>query len=167
MPSDFSYKHEATHNSTLVVTRIYAEDNDNAIMEMLTDVISTTKECMSFVLPQGCSANNIATADPMTVPIHILRPILFRLVQGGVLTRLHSRLLQTLRNSAADNALGFAMPHLLFDPSTSPYASFRESIVRQLFQNGALLRLRLKLAITDFCWVGSLLSPALCFCHAH
>jgi len=134
MPSDFSYKHEATHNSTLVVAGIHAEDDDNAILEMLTDIISTTK------------------AFPMTVPIHILRPILFRLVQGGVLTRLHSRLLQTLQKVAADDALGFAAPHLLFDPSTSPYASFRESIVRQLFQNGALLRLRLKLAITDFCW---------------
>jgi general transcription factor 3C polypeptide 4 len=166
MPSDFSYKHEATHNSTLVVTRIHAEDNDNAILEMLTDIISTTKACMSFVLPQRCSAN-IATADPMTAPIHILRPILFRLVQGGVLTRLRSRLLQTLQNSAADDALGFVAPHLLFDPSTSPYAPFRESIVRQLFQNGALLRLRLKLAIADFCWVGSLLSPPLCFGHAH
>lgn len=52
MPSDFSYKHEATHNSTLVVTRIHAEDNDNAILEMLTDVVTTTKACMSFVLAQ-------------------------------------------------------------------------------------------------------------------
>ena len=110
---------------------------------------------------------NIATADPMTAPMHILRPILFRLVQGGVLTRPHPLLLQTLQNSAAEDVLEFAMPHLLFDPSTSPYASFRESIARQLFHSDALLRLRLKLAITDFCWVGPLLSPALCLCHAH
>ena len=109
---------------------------------------------------------NVVTADPMTAPIHILRPILFRLVQG-VLTRPHPRLLQTLQTSAAGDVLEFAMPHLLFDPSTSPYASFRESIVRVLFHSDALHRLRLKLAITDFCWVGPLLSPALCFCHAH
>lgn len=134
MPSDFSYKHEATHNSTLVVTRVHAEDNDNAILDMLTDVVSTTK------------------AYPMTASIHILRPILFRLVQGSVLTRPHLHLLQTLQNSAAEDVLEFAMPHLLFDPFTSPYATFRESIVRQLFHSDDLLRIRLKLAITDFCW---------------
>jgi len=110
---------------------------------------------------------SIVTADPMTAPIHILRPILFRLVQGGVLTRRHPRLLQTLQNSAAGDVLEFAMPHLPFDASTLPYVSFRESIVRQLFHSDTLLRLRLKLAITDFCWVGPLLSHALCFCHAH
>jgi hypothetical protein len=102
-------------------------------------------------------------ADLMTASIHILRPILFRLVQGSVLTRPHLHLLQTLQNSAAQDVLEFAMPHLLFNPSTSPYATFRESIVRQLFHNDGLLRLRLKLAITDFCWVGPLLSPARCF----
>jgi hypothetical protein len=49
--SDFSYKHEARHNSTLVVTKIHGEDSDNAILEMFTDVISTAKACTSFVLP--------------------------------------------------------------------------------------------------------------------
>lgn len=50
MSSDFSYKHEARHNSTLVVTQIHAEKTDNTVLEILTDVISTTKACMSFSL---------------------------------------------------------------------------------------------------------------------
>jgi hypothetical protein len=54
MLSDFSYKHEARHCSTLVVAKIYAEDSDKAILEMLTNVISTAKACMSFVLPREC-----------------------------------------------------------------------------------------------------------------
>ncbi|KAI0251386.1 putative zinc-finger of transcription factor IIIC complex-domain-containing protein [Lactifluus subvellereus] len=37
MSSDFSYKHEARHNSTLVVTRMYAEDSDDAVLKMLDD----------------------------------------------------------------------------------------------------------------------------------
>jgi len=45
MSSDFSYKHEARQNSTLVVTKIHGEDSDEAILEMLTDVITTTKAC--------------------------------------------------------------------------------------------------------------------------
>jgi hypothetical protein len=48
MLSDFSYKHEAKHCSTLVVTKIHAEDSDGAVLEMLADVISTAKACRSF-----------------------------------------------------------------------------------------------------------------------
>lgn len=50
MLSDFSYKHEARHCSTLVVTKIHAEDGDNSVLEILADVISTIKACMLFVL---------------------------------------------------------------------------------------------------------------------
>jgi len=88
-----------------------------------------------------------------TAPIHTLRPILFRLVQDGVFPRVHSQLLQAFQGTATEDSLELLIPHLYLDSSTSPYASFRESIVRQLFGNDTLLRLRLKLAITDFCWV--------------
>jgi hypothetical protein len=101
--------------------------------------------------------------DPMTAPIHILRPILFRLAQGSDPARLHSRLVQGLQNLAAEDVTEFSIPHLLLDPSNSPHVSFRESIGRQLFHSNALLRLRLKLAITDFCWVGLFLLSPLCF----
>ncbi|KAN0115650.1 Transcription factor IIIC subunit delta N-term domain containing protein [Russula decolorans] len=134
MLSDFSYKHDARQCSTLVVTKIHAEDSDDAVLKMLTDVVSTAKAFLG------------------TAPIHTLRPILFRLVQHGVLLRVHSELLQALRGTAAEDSLEFLTPHLCLDSPTSPYASFRESIVRQLFGNDTLLRLRLKLAITDFCW---------------
>src|SRR5579863_4953985 len=109
---------------------------------------------------------NVTETDPMTAPIHVLRPILFRLAQGGVLTRLHVRLLQDLQNLAAEDVTEFTIPQVLLYPSTLPHASFRESIVRHLFHSNTLLRLRLKLAITDFCWVGLFLFPPLCFIHA-
>ena len=48
MLSDFSYKHDARQCSTLVVTKIHAEDSDDAVLKMLTDVVSTAKACMSF-----------------------------------------------------------------------------------------------------------------------
>ncbi|KAH9987160.1 transcription factor IIIC subunit delta N-term-domain-containing protein [Russula compacta] len=140
MSSDFSYKHEARHNSTLVVTQIHAEETDNTVLEILADVISAAKAC------------TIAAIVPGTAPIHTLRPILFRLVPNGVLTRVHSRLLQVLRNPVEEDPLEFALPRLLLDSSISPHASFHESIVCQLFGSNALLRLRLKLAIADFCW---------------
>jgi len=111
---------------------------------------------------------SVATIVLGTAPIHTLRPILFRLVQDGVLPRVHSQLLQALQGATAEDSLEFLIPHLCPDSSTSPYASFRESIVRQLFGNDTLLRLRLKLAITDFCWVRSYLfrsSTAVAYAH--
>ena len=106
---------------------------------------------------------DVTATDPMTAPIHILRPILFRLAQGGDLARLHSRLIQDLQNLAAENVTELSIPQLLLGPSNSFHVSFRESIVRQLFHSNALLRLRLKLAITDFCWVRLFLLSPLCF----
>jgi hypothetical protein len=50
MSSDFSYKHDARQNSTLVVAEMHAEDSDDTILKMLTDVISTAKAGMSFAL---------------------------------------------------------------------------------------------------------------------
>jgi hypothetical protein len=47
MSSDFSYKHEARHNSTLVVTKMLAEDSDDAVWKMFIDTISTAKAGMS------------------------------------------------------------------------------------------------------------------------
>src|ERR1700741_2264754 len=96
---------------------------------------------------------SVATIVLGTAPIHTLRPIFFRLGQDGVLPRVHSRLLQALRETSSENSLELLIPLPLLDSSTSPYASFRESVVRQLFGDDTLLRLRLKLAITDFCWV--------------
>ncbi|KAI9510017.1 putative zinc-finger of transcription factor IIIC complex-domain-containing protein [Russula earlei] len=140
LSSDFSYKHEARHSKTLVLTKIHAEDSDKVVLEMLADVIATAKAC------------TIGTIAPGTAPIHTLRPILFRLVQGGVLTRLHSRFLQALRRSASESHLEIAIPPLIFTSSASPRPLFRTSIVRQLFGDDTLLRIRLKLAIADFCW---------------
>jgi hypothetical protein len=105
---------------------------------------------------------NVTATDTMTAPIHILRPILFRLSQGGVLTRLHSRLVQDLHNLAAEDITESITPHVLLDHSASPHASFRKSIVHHLFHSNTLLHLRLKLAVTDFCWVGLFLFPPLC-----
>ena len=102
----------------------------------------------------------VATTVLGTAPIHSLRPILFRLVHDGVLPRVHSQLLKALQGPATEASLEFLIPHLCLDSSTSSYASFRESIVRQLFGNDNLLRLRLKLAITDFCWVRSSRFPS-------
>ncbi|KAI9440782.1 putative zinc-finger of transcription factor IIIC complex-domain-containing protein, partial [Lactarius indigo] len=136
--SDFSYKHEARHSTTLVVTRMYTEDGDNAILKMLTEAPLTLMKA--------------ATTAPGTAPAHILRPLLFRLSQGGVLTRLHPRLLQALHRPVTDDCLELTMSPQIGDPSGPAYLEFSEGITRQLFGSDTLLQLRLMLAIANFCW---------------
>lgn len=134
LPSDFSYKHEARHSSTLVVTKMHTEDSDNAILRMLTKTVLAAK------------------AFSGTAPTHLLRPLLFRLGQDGVLTRLHPHLLRALHSPVADDCLELKMSPPVGDPSNPGYGEFSESVTRRLFGSNTLLQLRLMLALADFCW---------------
>lgn len=88
-----------------------------------------------------------------TAPTHLLRPLLFRLGQDGVLTRLHPRLLRALHSPVADDYLELEMSPQLGDPSGPAYGEFSERVTRRLFGSDALLQLRLMLAIANFCRV--------------
>ncbi|KAI0294320.1 transcription factor IIIC subunit delta N-term-domain-containing protein, partial [Multifurca ochricompacta] len=132
--SDFSYKHEARHNSTLVVSKMLAEDDrdDDAVLRMLTQIT------------QGDDENDGDDDD--------------------ILTRLYPRLHQACKILRAraifwNSPLPPPPPPTLFgDPSSgfgfgSSYRRrFCDGITRRLFGSDVLLRLRLKLAIADFCW---------------
>ncbi len=95
----------------------------------------------------------VATIVSGTAPTHILRPLLFRLGQDDVLTRLHPRLLQALHSPVAADCLELTMSPQLSEPSGPAYGGFSESATRRLFGSDTLPRLRLMLAIANFCWV--------------
>lgn len=46
-PSDFSYKHEAKHNSCLVVAQLWddVKDSDDLVLENLAHLLDTVKAC--------------------------------------------------------------------------------------------------------------------------
>lgn len=44
-PSDFSYKHDAKHSSTLVVAQLWERD-DSSILQDLDVLLTTVKACM-------------------------------------------------------------------------------------------------------------------------
>lgn len=48
-PSDFSYKHEAKHNSTLVVAELWEDEgnSDDLLLENLTSLLKYAKACRS------------------------------------------------------------------------------------------------------------------------
>ena len=104
---------------------------------------------------------NVPTIVSGTAPTHILRPLLFRLGQDGVITRLHPRLLQTLHSPVADDCLELTISPQLGDSSGSPYGKFSESVTHWLFGSDTLLQLRLMLAIANFCWVRFIMSLSL------
>lgn len=98
-------------------------------------------------------SDKIAATVTGTVPAHLLRPLLFRLGQDGVLTRLHPRLLRALDNPITDDYLELKMSPQLGDPSGPAYGEFGERVTRRLFGSDTLLQVRLMLAIANFCWV--------------
>ena len=131
------------------------EDSDDAILEKLTETISTAKACTSFAKMYSLALTEIHTTVSGVAPTHLLRPLLFRLGQDGILTRLHPHLLRALRSPVADDCLKLEMSPQLGDPPGRTYGEFSESVTRRLFGSDTLLRLRLILAIANFCWVRS------------
>jgi hypothetical protein len=92
--------------------------------------------------------------------IHLLRPILIHLRVNEMTPRLHTCLMDLLQSQPIDDdSFNLVIPSTpaTFDPQLRD--SFRRSLGQHLFGWDVLLSLRLRLAITDFCWV----SPNTCF----
>ncbi|TFY72445.1 hypothetical protein EVG20_g550 [Dentipellis fragilis] len=133
-PSDFSYKHDAKHNSVLVVTELWDEHQDDRIITMLTDALIT------------------ARAARGEAPLHILRPLFLHLRNPGALERLHSHMLTILEAHISDEALHRNIPAWIGELDEAVRTAFRKSLVQHLFGSDDLLSLRLRLATADFCW---------------
>ncbi|KAI0064060.1 hypothetical protein BV25DRAFT_1869513 [Artomyces pyxidatus] len=133
-PSDFNYKHEAKHNSTLIVTDMWHAETDEGLLLMLRDTLSLTK------------------AAPDTAPIHILRPLFTHLHNPGTLPRLHSEILLDLPPSNSDQGLVPSIPSWSGEITREVRMELRGSLGRHLFGDDSLLSSRLRLATADFCW---------------
>ncbi|THH15736.1 hypothetical protein EW146_g4774 [Bondarzewia mesenterica] len=133
-PSDFSYKHEAKHNSMFIVTEMWTGPQDDALMQIILKTIDS------------------ANAASGSAPIALLRPLFFHLQNRGRLYELQPRILEILRNTPVNE------PHSFLDPVTSDQLtddarkSIRRSLTQHLFGYNSLLSLRLRLAVADFCW---------------
>ncbi|KAJ3872669.1 putative zinc-finger of transcription factor IIIC complex-domain-containing protein [Lentinula edodes] len=134
-PADLSYKHDAKHNSILTVTRLWdGEDSDENVLGALQRVLSDSQ------------------LGP--APLHHLRPIFFHLRQRARLARLHDRLLEILE--IGDNEGGTEQPHQnttnAYQDPMNIHLDLRNSLKRHLFGDEQLMRLRMKLSLTDFAW---------------
>ncbi|KAE9399582.1 hypothetical protein BT96DRAFT_993904 [Gymnopus androsaceus JB14] len=137
-PADFSYKHDAKHNSLFTVARIWDDVSDESILKTLGDILKHSK---------------VGSA-----PLHYLRPVLFHLRKHPILFRLHSPLIKMLgiRNSEAedgDHTMNIHLDQMQEDTlDDSLRQDFRNSLKRHLFGYNELLLLRMRLSLADFAW---------------
>lgn len=144
-PSDFSYKHDAKNNSTLVVSALWAGAYDDEHL-----LASVAKTINSSHLVNGRSSRQLGRS-----PLHLLRPILFRLQNRAVFDRLRKRTLEILLAGYAGPTLANPADDLqCYTGPVNPQlrANFRTSITRSLFGCDTLFSLRLRLALADFIW---------------
>ncbi|TFK36254.1 transcription factor IIIC subunit delta N-term-domain-containing protein [Crucibulum laeve] len=139
-PSDFSYKHDAKHNNTLVLAQMWEESSDEAdtaLLQDLQEVLDGAKTCLALA------------------PLHLLRPTLFRLRNEKKLNALLPRLLDILRADFPDHSVNIEIPR--YEPGEVGLTpelrrEFRRSLIQHLFGWDVLLRLRMRLGLADFAW---------------
>ncbi|KAG5653210.1 hypothetical protein H0H81_001687 [Sphagnurus paluster] len=133
-PADFSYKHDAKHSSTLLVSGMWDDlDDDNAIIRELEEVLSEAKPAAGLA------------------PLHLLRPFFFRLRDKAKLSILHPRILEILKLQDGDHSANVQVPAW---PDMIPgiRTEFRTSLAQHLFGWDVLLQLRMRLSFADFTW---------------
>ncbi|KAJ7705602.1 putative zinc-finger of transcription factor IIIC complex-domain-containing protein [Mycena rosella] len=135
-PADFSYKHDAKHNSIFLVARMWDDADDKALLQDLSDVL---QKCRSAA---GLS------------PAHLLRPIFFNL-NPGKLNALHPRILEILKPDYPDHTTSIVIAPWTGALSPELRSEFRSSLGRHLYGWDVLLSLRMRLALADFAWKGS------------
>ncbi|KAK7435518.1 hypothetical protein VKT23_019640 [Stygiomarasmius scandens] len=134
-PADFSYKHDAKHNSMFIVAQIWNDLNDEAIIRQVSNALSTSKAVV------GAS------------PLQILRFTFFHLRRKPVLNRIHSQLLEVLGIPSEDHSVGIVVPKWPQEQlSPEMRAEFRSSLASHLFGWDVLLSLRMRLSLADFAW---------------
>ncbi|KAI0030073.1 putative zinc-finger of transcription factor IIIC complex-domain-containing protein [Vararia minispora EC-137] len=131
-PSDFSYKYDAQHISTIVVADLWPGSDDDSVIHEIQNVLIRTKST--------CGHS----------PLSIMRPVLFQLLLSDALDTLFPRILGML------NVQDVELPALTLSPvhdmSDTLPSEMRESLGRHLLGSQQLFALRLRLFLADFCW---------------
>ncbi|KAJ6598219.1 putative zinc-finger of transcription factor IIIC complex-domain-containing protein [Mycena vulgaris] len=135
-PADFSYKHDAKHNSIFLVARMWDDTDDEALLQDLSDVLKNCRFASGFS------------------PAHLLRPIFFNLPPRK-LNELHPRILEILKPDSPDHSVNIMIPPWTGELIPEVRTEFRNSLGRHLYGWDVLLSLRMRLALADFAWKGS------------
>ncbi|KAI0794108.1 transcription factor IIIC subunit delta N-term-domain-containing protein [Fomes fomentarius] len=135
-PTDFSYKHDAKHVSTLVVARLWDEEEDEHVLSELAECVGRTK----------CGSGE--------TPTSVLRPILLHLGDPNRLSRLQTRILDVLRQVPDNGANAAVVIPSYSDPGAWTGAVSRElrrSLTAHLLGWDSIQSQRIRYAVAAFC----------------
>ncbi|KAI0741644.1 transcription factor IIIC subunit delta N-term-domain-containing protein [Daedaleopsis nitida] len=133
-PTDFSYKHDAKHVSTLVVAQLWDEDIDERVLVDIAEHVGRTK-CVGGEAPTSA-----------------LRSTLLHLRDAKRLSRLHSRILETLHQLPHDGiAPDFVIPPYTGEWTAHLSNALRTSMTAHLFGWDTIQSQRIRYGISVFC----------------
>lgn len=137
-PTDFSYKHDARHNSMFMVTQLWGDgypSEEGRFIVSLEQVLNCSRKAWGYS------------------PLRILRPVFFLLSQGQVATQSSERLLQILQHTPFDESTSINITPLSATLTKEVKREFRNSLLCHMYGWDSFLSLRLKLAVADHCWM--------------
>ncbi|KAF9004682.1 transcription factor IIIC subunit delta N-term-domain-containing protein [Cyathus striatus] len=134
-PADFSYKHDARHNSMLVVAQMWDGVNDDELLKNLTIILANAK-----------AASGLS-------PLALLRPFFIHLRNPKKINTLLPRFLAILHpNIDSDHTLSIRPPMYEGVLDSRLREEFRRSLSRHLFGWDVMQGMRMKLSLADFAW---------------
>ncbi|KAH9857250.1 putative zinc-finger of transcription factor IIIC complex-domain-containing protein [Lenzites betulinus] len=133
-PTDFSYKHDARHVSTLVVAPLWQEDIDERVIQELAERV-------------GHPASGFGEA-----PLGRLRSILLHLRDPQRIARIHGRILDVLRHTAChEPAPHVVMPKYVGDRTTELSRDIVDSLAKHLFGWKSVQSDKMRYAVAIYC----------------
>ncbi|KAI0358005.1 hypothetical protein OH77DRAFT_1449501 [Trametes cingulata] len=133
-PTDFSYKHDAKHVSSLVVAQLWAENVDEQIIHELAERVRRPQHGLG------------------EAPVSQLRAILLHLRDAQRLARLHTRILDILYQPVVAEAVpDFVIPTYEGDWGVELSRDFVRSLTTHLFGWSSVQSQRIRHAVAAFC----------------
>lgn len=153
-PSDFSYKHEARHECTLVTAPFWTLDVD-IILKLAQETLAQF-DCGNYALDVPSELTFILTSRAATrmTPLHHLRSLLLHLCDAERFAEICPRLLEVLDQSPQDESTAVSVPPSSQGVGEDLQRRLRESLATHLFGWNGLFSLRVRLSVADMCWVG-------------
>ncbi|KAG6827225.1 hypothetical protein H0H92_012724 [Tricholoma furcatifolium] len=149
-PADFSYKHDAKHSSTFLVSTVWNGSDDDALVDDLKSVLNGAKTG-TLVTGLLIGYELIVPTAAGLAPLYVLRPFFFQLRERAKLNALYRRILEILQPQNDDHSVLINLP-VWKDMTPDFRQTFRRSLVQHLFGWDVLLSLRMRLSMADFVW---------------
>ena len=108
----------------------------------------------TLVIPSLVTLVLMSRVATRSTPLHQIRPLLLHLCSTGRFAEVCPRLLEVLDQSPQDESPAVSVPPSSQGIGAERQRQLRESLVTHLFGWNGLLSLRMRLSISDMCWVG-------------